>query len=80
MKPLILSLILAIGLTTGLNVFAQEEDKPETPQTEATIALNCDTRVSGTSCPAKYSTTIGLFSDSNPKDQVNSATSSPGSK
>lgn len=71
MKALILSLILM----AGFSAFAA--DKEESPATEAAIGLNCDSQVPGSTCPAKYSSNVGLLSDTNPRG--NEATSTPSS-
>lgn len=47
MKKLIAVILLLLGS------FSYAETKADT-RTEATVALNCDHQVAGTSCPAKY--------------------------
>lgn len=69
MKAFILSLVLMTGLIASPGAFADENEAPH--PTEASISLNCDTQVPGSTCPAKYSTNVGLLTDTTPRAQNN---------
>lgn len=60
MKTIILSILLLAG-----SAIAEEPRGPVSP-VEATASLDCDHQVPGTSCPVKYSSQIGLNSNTNP--------------
>lgn len=56
------------GFIVSSSAFADEDKTPEVVHpTEAAIALNCDTQIPGSTCPAKYSANVGLLTDTTPR-------------